>query len=251
MPYANNHGINVHYEIEGKGCPLVVMHGFAGSSQDWHDAGFVEGLSADYLLILIDERGHGLSDKPHDPRSYAMEKRVDDVIVVLNKLEILKAHFMGYSMGGEVCFGIAKYAPERTRSLIIGGMHPYAPQYPEVYNQQIQILTKGIPAAADAWGQKSPKERGRFLKNDAQALIASTIAARDWSGCADILPAMKMPCLLYAGESDELMYSSIKECVKHIPNSVFISLPDLSHGDAYVRSDLVLPHIKRFLSEMR
>ena len=77
-------------------------------------------------------------------------------------------------------------------------MHPYAPQYPEVYNQQIQILTKGIPAAADAWGQKSPKERGRFLKNDAQALIASTIAARDWSGCADILPAMKMPCLLYA-----------------------------------------------------
>ena len=250
MPYANNQGIRIHYEVEGEGPPLVLIHGFTGSLEDWRDFGYVDGLKDDYRLILMDERGHGASDKPHDSAAYEMKRRVSDVTAVLNDLNIGEAHVLGYSMGGEVCFGMAKYAPERAPSLVIGGMHPYTPRYPEIYNQQIQILTEGIEAAADAWGPKSPERKRRFLRNDVKALISSTIVARDWSGCADILLSMTMPCLLYAGEADRFMYSSIRECVNHIPNAVFVSLPNLDHGQAYRQSNQVLPHITRFFAQI-
>jgi pimeloyl-ACP methyl ester carboxylesterase len=51
-----------------------------------------------------------------------LELRVRDVVIVLDHLHINKAHYFGYSMGGWIGFGIAKYAPERFHSLIIGGL---------------------------------------------------------------------------------------------------------------------------------
>ncbi len=50
---------------------------------------------------------------------------MNDVTSVLDHLGIDKAHYLGYSMGGRIGFGIAQHAPERVNSLMIGGMHPY------------------------------------------------------------------------------------------------------------------------------
>ena len=77
-------------------------------------------------MILVDARGHGGSDKPHDEASYTLDQRVADVTAVLDAERIEKAHFWGYSMGGWVGFGMAKYAPHRVNALIIGGQHPFA-----------------------------------------------------------------------------------------------------------------------------
>ena len=65
MPYANNHGIRLHYQVEGAGPPLVLQHGFSDSLESWYEMGYVTPLKQDYRLILIDARGHGASDKPH------------------------------------------------------------------------------------------------------------------------------------------------------------------------------------------
>jgi pimeloyl-ACP methyl ester carboxylesterase len=53
---------------------------------------------------------------------------VADVLAILEALQLSKAHFFGYSMGGLIGFGLAKYAPGRVESLVIGGAHPYADQ---------------------------------------------------------------------------------------------------------------------------
>ncbi len=66
MPYADNQGIRIHYRVEGEGPPLVLQHGFSQGMQRWYRAGYVNALKHDYQLILIDARGHGSSDKPHD-----------------------------------------------------------------------------------------------------------------------------------------------------------------------------------------
>jgi hypothetical protein len=58
---------------------------------------------------------------------------------------------------------------------------------------------------------------------------------------------MKMPCLVYVGEDDERLEGA-RECVNHMPNGTFVSFPGLDHLEAYVRSDLILPHIIKFLS---
>src|SRR4051794_35255926 len=100
MPYASNGGVRIHYHLDGNGAgpPLVLQHFFGGSVEDWHDAGYVAALGGDYRLILIDARGHGLSDKPRDPDAYAFARMADDVVAVLDDLGHDRAHFYGYSM---------------------------------------------------------------------------------------------------------------------------------------------------------
>ena len=67
-----NEGVRIHYELEGDGPALVLHHGFSGSLRHWYMNGYVEALRRTYRLILVDARGHGESDKPHDPASYAL-----------------------------------------------------------------------------------------------------------------------------------------------------------------------------------
>ena len=86
MPYADNNGVRIHYHVGGEGPPLVLHHGLAGDLETWRAFGYVDSLNTDYLLILMDARGHGASDKPHDPEAYAMEHRVGDVVTVLDDL---------------------------------------------------------------------------------------------------------------------------------------------------------------------
>jgi pimeloyl-ACP methyl ester carboxylesterase len=59
MPYANNKGVRIHYQVEGKGPPLVMYHGFGAYLQSWYAMGYVEGLKDEYQLVLIDARGCG------------------------------------------------------------------------------------------------------------------------------------------------------------------------------------------------
>jgi pimeloyl-ACP methyl ester carboxylesterase len=89
-----------------------------------------------------------------------------------------------------------------------------------------------------------PGIKARLLTTDLEAQLARF---QDLPSLEAVLPTMTMPCLLYAGELDA-NYPGVKECLKHIPNVTFFSLPGLSHLEAFVQSNLVLPHITKFLA---
>ena len=122
--FVENDGVRIHYEVEGDGPPLVLMHWLTGSLEDWRVFGYVDALKENYRLILIDARGQGQSDKPHDPAAYALEKQAADIVAVLDELGVDQAHYFGYSLGAELGWALAKYAPDRLSSLIIGGASP-------------------------------------------------------------------------------------------------------------------------------
>ena len=165
MPYADNDGTQIHYHVEGNGPPLVLHHGFTSSLKNWYAYGYVEPLKADYQLILIDARGHGESDKPHDPAHYDLRLRVNDVVSVLDDLGVDKAHYLGYSMGGRIGFGIAIHAPERLNSLIIGGMHPYEPGGNGSSTERVKLLSQGMEAyVVNTESQSGPIEPQRTLQ---------------------------------------------------------------------------------------
>jgi pimeloyl-ACP methyl ester carboxylesterase len=247
MPYAEHQGVRIHYQIEGEGPALVLHHGFSGSSENWYDAGYVATLQQDYRVLVLDARGHGASDKPHDPAAYELEQRVGDVVAVLDHEQITRAHYYGYSMGGWVGYGVAQYAPERFHSLIIGGSHPYARSMEFQRQHMRQGIEDGIEAFVagmeKTYGPMPPKRKAQMLANDLKALLA---AAQDRPNLEAVLPTMQMPCLLFVGEADGV-YSDVKTCVEQIPNATFFSLPGLNHAETMRRSDLVLPHVTAFL----
>src|SRR5262245_37737620 len=106
MPYANNQGVRTHYEVEGAGPPLVLLHGLTASPEQWRFFGVVDELKHGYQLILIDGRGHGASDKPHDPAAYSQEAMAGDFVAVLDQLGVPRAYYWGTSMGGETGFAL-------------------------------------------------------------------------------------------------------------------------------------------------
>jgi len=245
MPYADNQGIRIHYQVEGEGPPLVLQHGFTQSVQDWYLAGYVDALKHAYQLILIDARGHGGSEKLQDRAAYTWPIPVYDVMAVLDHLHLPRALFWGYSMGGEMGYGLAKYAPERVEALLIGGSHPYASSWGTAFRD----VDGTDPAAFLATFETrlgtplTPEAKARMLDNDLQAVAA---AAQDRPSLEDILPTMTMPCLLYVGEADGA-FLRVQECAKHIPNVTYVALPGCHHGDAFYRADVVLPHVTKFL----
>jgi len=250
MPYAHNGGVRIHYAVEGQGPPLVLQHGFTESVVDWYEAGYVEALKPDYRLILIDARGHGDSDKPHDPDAYVLNRRVADIVAVLDALGIEKALYWGYSMGGWIGFGLAKYAKERVRALVIGGQHPYARSMGALREMVQRGIAQGggafVAGMEEMFGPESAERKERLLSADLKAYLA---LAQDRPGLDDILATMLIPCFLYAGEVDPI-YPEVKACSQLIPRVTFFSLPGLNHCDAYTRSELVLPRVTGFLEAL-
>jgi len=247
MPHVNNQGVRIHYEVEGEGPPLVLQHGGIDCIESWYELGYMDALKAAYQLIF-DARGHGASDKPHEANAYGLQRMVDDIRAVLDERHLPKTHFWGYSMGGWIGFGLAKYIPERCASLIIGGQAPYA----RSFAFRRQQLRRGIEQGREAlvasletqYGAVWPGYNTRLHTTDLEAQLA---LAQDRPSLEDVLPTMTMPCLLYAGEADA-NYPGVKACYKQIPNATFVSLPDLNHLEALMQIHVVLPHITQFLA---
>ena len=117
-----------------------------------------------------------------------MKLKSDDVVAILDDLGIDKAHYIGYSLGGTTGYGVAKHAPERFNSIIIGGMHPYGSAGTNAsVDERIEGLKKGMESVvasmeAASGRQLLPERRAAMLDNDPKALIASVVAV--WKASA-------------------------------------------------------------------
>jgi pimeloyl-ACP methyl ester carboxylesterase len=246
VPYVNSRGVRIHYKIEGDGPPLVLQHGFTQNLERWYECGYVDLLKLHFRLILIDARGHGASDKPHDRAAYAGATSLKDVVAVLDALELRQASYWGYSMGGRIGFGLAKYAPARIQAFVIGGAGAGA--------MDMESFLKGIdgsdPEAFVAafesrlGEQFAPEFKAILLKSDTRAYVA---AGQNSPSMMDFLPGIMAPCLLYAGDADSFFPGALASA-REIPGATFVPLPGLNHAETFRRSDLVVPIVRNFLA---
>jgi pimeloyl-ACP methyl ester carboxylesterase len=244
MPYVTHQGVRIHYQMEGGGPPLVLLHGFNSNLKRWYASGCVELLQRNFRLILIDARGHGASDKPHDRAAYTWPIPVADVVAVLDHLQIPQVHVLGYSMGGEVCFGLAKYAAARVTSLLIGGMSAQENSFTAFHGVDGTDPDAFFTAFETKLNVRlSPTMKTRMATNDLQALAA---AAQTRPSLEEILPQMTMPCLLFVGEADPY-YPLMQDNARYMPRAVLVSFPGLEHADIPRRADIVVPTATRFL----
>jgi pimeloyl-ACP methyl ester carboxylesterase len=267
MPYADHHGIRIHYQVQGLGPDLVLVPGFAGTLEDWRDFGYTTELGRRNRLVLIDPRGRGASDKPHAPDAYAMRHMVHDLVAVLDDLKIEKAHYFGYSMGAVIGFFIPFHAAGRFQSLILGGA-AYPLEENAFHDDPLVVaiqqgLEQAIADSPDhpmeafvsslekALGPYPPERRARMLAGDARALAASARAMGQiqWPPALETLPRMSLPCLLFAGDKDSF-HAGTEQCAALIPNAAFRTLEGLGHLEAYAQSHKVLPMVREFLDRI-
>jgi len=115
-------GVKIHYLEQGKGQPVLLIHGLYSSAEmNWKLPGIFAALAKDYRVVALDLPGHGQSDKPQKEEAYGLQI-VEDVTLLLDRLKIKKAHVVGYSMGGIVALKFVAEHPDRVSSCALGGM---------------------------------------------------------------------------------------------------------------------------------
>jgi len=118
--YFDAGGVRIRYVDQGSGPAVVLVHGFTGDiERSWLNTGLLPDLARDYRVLALDLRGHGHSDKPHDPHAY--DEIALDVIRLLDHLKIEKAHVVGYSLGGIIVAKLLTTHQNRFLSAVLGG----------------------------------------------------------------------------------------------------------------------------------
>lgn len=131
-------GVKLHYEIHGTGEPLLLIEGLGYASWSWFRQ--IEVLSDSYSVVSFDNRGVGKSDKPDIP--YSIELMADDVALLLESLNIKKAHILGVSMGGYIAQTLAINYPHKVKSLVLGCTSFGGPQSIPLTEEALRSMLK-------------------------------------------------------------------------------------------------------------
>lgn len=124
--FFDSNGVKIRYVTAGQGEPVVLIHGWMGDSSMWGADILGNTMlkpTEGFRSIAFDCRGHGKSDKPHDPTKYGVEMAAD-VVRLLDHLKIEKAHLIGYSSGSFIAGKVVASHPERVLSVVYGGQAP-------------------------------------------------------------------------------------------------------------------------------
>src|SRR5437867_9179248 len=101
-------GLSFHVVEEGKGDPVLLLHGFPDSSWMWRHQ-IPALVNAGYRVIAPDLRGFGQSDKPEDVEAYAMQTLVQDVVGILDQLGVEQTHVVGHDWGAALAWSFAAF----------------------------------------------------------------------------------------------------------------------------------------------
>jgi pimeloyl-ACP methyl ester carboxylesterase len=115
-------GVKIHYEVKGRGEPVILIHGlYASAKLNWDLPGITAELAKQYCVIALDNRGHGQSGKPTADNEYG-GKMAGDIVRLMDHLHLTNARVAGYSLGGMIAMKLMVQHPERVKSAVLGGM---------------------------------------------------------------------------------------------------------------------------------
>ncbi len=229
MPFFTSAGLQLSYEIHGEGPPVLCIHGFASSGKvNWIDTGWVETLTeAGYQAITLDNRGHGASEKPHDPDLYYPALMAEDGLALLDHLGIERAAVLGYSMGARIAAFLAYAHPERVAAAIFGGMGL----------NLINGLTDGNDIIAglrapslDSLSHPTARQFRIFADHtgsDREALAACMETSREAMARADVR-RIEVPVLVAVGAADD-MAGSPEPLADLLPHGEAVIIPKRDH----------------------
>lgn len=214
--FFDSDGVKIRYIDQGPrdGEPMVLIHGgFLNVEAQWAEPGVIDALDDEYRVIAPDLRGHGMSDKPHDPGQYG-NAFVDDVIRLLDHLGIEKAHVVGYSMGGRITFKLVADHPERVISAMPNGTDG------EPFSTVVLALMERVATSLEESGSIRPaldyfNSDGSMAEEQIEQIVESIRSTNDTKALAAVVSSLSelrpdrskleanlVPCLSIIGEHD-------------------------------------------------
>ena len=205
VPTFFSEGLTLAYDSFGEGKPVLCIHGFASSAKvNWLDTGWVETLTgAGYQAIVFDNRGHGQSDKPHEPEAYYPNLMARDAVALLDVLEIRQAAVLGYSMGARIAAFMAFESEDRVAAAVFGGMGMNLINGLSDGNDIIAGLR--APSLQELTHPTARQFRifADHTKSDREALAACMETSRQPMARADVR-RINVPVLVAVGEADDM-----------------------------------------------
>jgi len=229
MTRFRNGEVEIAYLDEGKGEPVVLVHGFASTKEvNWVGPSWVDTLSrAGRRAIALDNRGHGASSKLYDPADYNTAKMAGDVRALLDHLGLARADIMGYSMGARIAAFVALEHPERVRSLILGGLGIHLVEGVGLPRSIAEALE--APSRDDVTDDTGLQFRAfaEQTKSDLRALAACIRGSRQTLSRAEVA-AIKAPTLVAVGTEDTVA-GSAEALAALIPGAQALAIPGRDH----------------------
>jgi pimeloyl-ACP methyl ester carboxylesterase len=217
-------GAQIYFEVHGGGEPVLLLHGFSGSSQDWGPS--LAGWGPNFQLLVPDLRGHGRSSILTAP--FRHQDAAADTFAVLGHLGIVACKGVGISGGGNVLLHMAAQQPDRVQAMVLVSATPYfPPQARAIMRQYAGSLTEPQRALL----------RRSHPGGDTQinALLDSTAAFADSHDDMNLTPAslaaIRARTLIVQGDRDPLYPAELSlEMYRAIPQASLWIIPNGGHG---------------------
>lgn len=264
-------GHALHAELAGAGPPVLLLHGFTGSTRTLD--GVAAGLrAAGFATIAVDLLGHGRSDAPRDPAAYAMERCSEDLVRVLDAAGAPRAAVLGYSLGGRVALALAVAHPARVRGVVAVGASAGLedPGERAARRRADEALADalerdGVPAFVERWmalplfasqARLGPAflaaARAQRLANRAHGLAASLrgIGTGAQPPLHDALATLPVPLLLVAGAEDAKFRAIAAALAQRAPRARAAWIPAAGHAAHLEQPDAFLAEALGFLRSL-
>ncbi|MGI9147186.1 MAG: alpha/beta fold hydrolase [Chloroflexota bacterium] len=250
MPHVPLNGVELYYEDTGSSLPPIVFcHEFAGDYRAWDPQ--VRALARAYRCITYSHRGFPPSSVPDDPEAYSQDLLIEDLRALVDHLGVKKAHFVGFSMGGNVVLNFALRYPDLCRGIVVAGTGAGTTnreRFERDIRQVVELIdARGIQGFADAYAEgptrlpfkrKDPHGWAVFRRQLAehsptgQALTMQGVMRRRPTIFAleAALHGLDVPTLLIIGDEDEPCVDPAVFLKRHIPSAGLLVLPQSGHA---------------------
>jgi pimeloyl-ACP methyl ester carboxylesterase len=225
---AQINGIGMFYEVDGKGEPLLLLHGGGGCHEDWVHAGRDQFLQQ-YQLISPDARGHGRSTNPQNTITH--RQCALDTLGLLDHLGIERCRAIGLSMGGSILLHVATLQPDRITAMVLVSATMYFPE-------QARAIMRQVP-------EQQPNDQWEAMRKRHQLGDEQIAALWEWQrGMKDSYDDMNFtpPSLARVTASTLIVYGDrdflypvemAVEMYRAIPRSALWVVPGGGHGTVF------------------
>ncbi len=240
MPSRRIRGAELHFQDQGSGDAVVLLHGLGASSLDWVDQ--QQALHDRYRVIVPDLRGFGRSR--HAPGPFGPVPFAADIAALLDQLDLRAAHLVGHSMGGAVALQMAADEPARWHSLTIVNSQPSfraetLAQRSQYWLREATVRLFGLDslarrtAARLAPGAEQGELRAliaaHYADNEPAVYLAVLEAMAVWD-LRPALPTVGCPVLIVRAEHDYFSRELTESWLHSLPDARFIEVPGTHHA---------------------